>query len=104
MSPRQFAVMAGVAGLLLVAALVTVVAGGGDWSAAVAVDKLFQLAFTLIALGGFVWSARRTTGAERRWRLWMVAAMASLTIGMSTWIWGQIIVGVALPTTTLAPA
>ena len=104
MSPRQFAVMAGVAGLLLVAALVTVVAGGGDWSAAVAVDKLFQLAFSLVALGGFVWSARRTTGAERRWRLWMVGAMASLTVGMSAWIWGQIIVGVALPTTTLAPA
>lgn len=103
MSPRQFAVMAGAAGLSLVAALVTVVAGGRDWSVAVAVDKLFQLAFSLIALVGFIVSARRSTGAERRWRLWMAAAMASLTIGMSAWIWGQIVIGVPLPTTTLAP-
>lgn len=101
MSPRQFTVMAGVAGLLLVTALVTVVAGGGDWSGATAVDKLFQLAFSLIAVGGFVWSARRATGAERRWRFWMTAAMSSQSIGMALVVWGELVVGAALPTMPL---
>lgn len=101
MSPRQFAAVAGTSGLLLLIALVTVVTG--DRSVALAVDKLFQLAVTLVALAAFLWTARGTRGAERRWRLWMAAAMASLAVGMSAWIWGQLIRGAALPSTTLAP-
>ncbi|HEX4702235.1 MAG TPA: GGDEF domain-containing protein [Pseudonocardiaceae bacterium] len=103
MSPRQFAAVAGTTGLLLAATLVTVVVGGADWSVAVTVDKLFQLGASLIATARFLWTARRSSGAERRWRLWMAAAMASLSIGMSAWIWGQLIIGVALPSSTLAP-
>src|SRR6266568_4431572 len=51
----------------------------------------------------FVEHVAETVRRPGRWRLWMAAAMASLSIGMSAWIWGQLIVGVALPTTTLAP-
>ncbi len=103
MSPRQFAVVAGAAGLLLVAALVTMLVGASDWTFAVAVDKWFQLCASVAALAGFLWTARRASGAQLRWRLWMAAAMATLTVGLVAWIWGQLIVGVALPMTILAP-
>jgi hypothetical protein len=66
MSPRQFAALAGATGLLLAAVLITLVAGGSHWSFVAAVDKWWQLGFGLVALGGYLGSARRVTGAERR--------------------------------------
>jgi diguanylate cyclase (GGDEF)-like protein len=103
MSTRQFGAVAGVAGLLLLAALVTVVVSASDWSFAVAIDKLFQLVASFGALAAFLWTAGRADGAERRWRLWMAAAMGSLIVGLVAWLWGQLILGVALPMMVLAP-
>jgi diguanylate cyclase len=102
MSPRQFVAVAGVAGLLLVAALVAVAVGGADWTFAVTVDKVFQLGAGFGALAAFLWTARRSTGAQRRWRLWVAGAMASLIVGVVAWIWGRLIIGVAMPITVLA--
>ncbi|HEY0805715.1 MAG TPA: GGDEF domain-containing protein [Pseudonocardiaceae bacterium] len=101
MSPRQFAALAGAAGLLLAAALVTVVTGGSPW--AIAMDKWWQVGIGLVGFGGYLGSARRSSGAERRWRLWMAAAMASLIIGMVTLIWSVPVNGPALPSTPVVP-
>jgi diguanylate cyclase (GGDEF)-like protein len=103
MSTRQFGAVAGVAGLLLLAAVVTIVVSASDWSFAVTIDKLFQLVASFGALAAFLWTARRAEGAERRWRLWMAAAMSSLIVGLVAWLWGQLILGVALPMMVLAP-
>jgi diguanylate cyclase (GGDEF)-like protein len=59
----------------------------------IAIDKVVQLVFAVAALLAY---ARRRNG-------WMTAAMTSLTVGLSAWIWGQQILGVQLPTSTIAP-
>ncbi|GAB2842419.1 hypothetical protein GCM10027200_48300 [Lentzea nigeriaca] len=59
----------------------------------IAIDKVVQLVFAVAALVAY---ARQRNG-------WMTAAMTSLTVALSAWIWGQQILGVQLPTSTLAP-
>ncbi|MEU5696659.1 GGDEF domain-containing protein [Actinosynnema sp. NPDC020468] len=92
-------------GVLLVATAVVllVVTGVLPREHALMIDKFAQLAFATAALACFWSAARRRHGTARRWRLWMVAAMAGLVVGMSAWIWGQIFLGVSMPSTTVAP-
>ncbi|MFS8095878.1 GGDEF domain-containing protein [Lentzea alba] len=58
-----------------------------------AIDKVTQLVFAIAALIAYARARNR----------WMTAAMTSLTVALSAWIWGQQILGVQLPTTTIAP-
>lgn len=89
---------------ILLALLVGVVVSGVlGHPASVALDKTSQLAAAVAALVLYWRAAMREEGTERRWRLWMVASMGSLSIGLSAWIWGQVFLGVSLPSSTLAP-
>ncbi|TWP52163.1 GGDEF domain-containing protein [Lentzea tibetensis] len=97
MTLRRFTVVAAAVGAVLVATVVLVVSGVLGRDASVAVDKIEQLVFAVAALACYA----RT--AKPRWRRWMVAAMASLTVGLSAWIWGQQVLSVQLPSSTLAP-
>ncbi|SDG45172.1 diguanylate cyclase (GGDEF) domain-containing protein [Lentzea fradiae] len=88
---KRFWVVAGCVGTFM--ALAILVAITAPRQVGTAVDKLVQLGFAVAAL---VVYARRRDG-------WMTAAMASLATGLSAWIWGQQILGVQLPSTTIAP-
>ncbi|GAA3859097.1 hypothetical protein GCM10022243_26070 [Saccharothrix violaceirubra] len=73
---------------------------GRQWS--LVVDKFGQLGFASAAAVRFWRSGARRVGAARRWRWWMAAAMGALVVGLGSWIWGQIFLGVSLPSTTVA--
>lgn len=103
MTLRRFSLVTAAVGTVLVATVLLVVSDVFGRDASVAVDKLAQFVFAGAALVCFWRSAKRKRGTERRWRLWMVAAMASLMVGLSAWIWGQLVLGVSLPSSTLAP-
>jgi diguanylate cyclase (GGDEF)-like protein len=103
MTLRRFSLVAATVGTLLVATVLLVVSGVFGRDASVAVDKLSQLLAASLALVCYWRAAKRKHGTERRWRLWMTAAMTSLLVGLSAWIWGQLILGVSLPSSTLAP-
>ncbi|KAA2261913.1 GGDEF domain-containing protein [Solihabitans fulvus] len=103
MTQRRFGAVTVVAGVLLVGTVLAVSSGAFGRQGSVAADKLLQLVAAVLAMIGFLRGARRADGAERLWRLWFGAAMASLTVGLSAWIWGQQILGVQLPSSTLAP-
>ncbi|MFD9732904.1 diguanylate cyclase domain-containing protein [Umezawaea sp. NPDC059074] len=100
---RRFSAQAAFLGTLLLVLLVVVVSGVLGHTASVALDKTSQLTATVTALVLYWRAAGRRTGTERRWRLWMVASMSALAVGLSAWIWGQLFLGVSLPSSTLAP-
>ncbi len=89
--------------VLLVLLVAVVVSGVLGNSASVALDKTWQLAATTAAIVVYWRSARRAEGVERRWRLWMVASTTSLATGLAAWIWGQLVLGVPLTSSTLMP-
>ncbi|GAA3458489.1 GGDEF domain-containing protein [Saccharothrix longispora] len=103
MTLRRFGVVATAVCALVFAIVCLVVSGALDRPASVAVDKFTQLVFSVAAMVSYWRAARRRRGVARRWRLWMAASMASLAVGLCVWIWGQVVLGVALPSTTLAP-
>ncbi|SDM22239.1 GGDEF domain-containing protein [Allokutzneria albata] len=103
MSPKKFALLAATATAALTAVVLVVVFGGLDPATTQAVDKFSQVFASVAALAGFLLTARRTEGTDRRWRLWMAGAMTSLTIGLVTWTWGLVFMGIGLPASTLAP-
>ncbi|WP_237047577.1 GGDEF domain-containing protein [Lentzea guizhouensis] len=88
---KRFWLVAGCVGTFMAAAVITALAAPRD--VGVAVDKVVQLVFAVAALIAYARAGNR----------WMTAAMGSLTIGLSAWIWGQQILGVQLPTSTIAP-
>jgi diguanylate cyclase (GGDEF)-like protein len=102
MTLKRFSVVAATVGAVLVAVVLTVVSGVLEHWTSVAIDKISQLVASVAALVCYLRAARRAEGTERRWRLWMVAAMTSVTVGLSVWIWGQVFLGVPLPSSTLA--
>ncbi|GLZ34732.1 hypothetical protein Lesp02_69190 [Lentzea sp. NBRC 105346] len=97
MTLGRFTAVAAAVCAALVATVVLVTSGVLPHDASVALDKIEQLAFAVAALIAYARTART------RWRRWMTAAMVSLTVGLSAWIWGQQILGVKLPSSTLAP-
>ncbi|MFI6099739.1 diguanylate cyclase domain-containing protein [Lentzea sp. NPDC051213] len=88
---KRFWLVAGCVGVFMTVTILTALAAPRDIG--VAIDKIVQLVFAIAALIAY---------ARQRNR-WMTAAMTSLTIGLSAWIWGQQILGVQLPTSTIAP-
>ncbi|HUQ54190.1 GGDEF domain-containing protein [Lentzea sp.] len=88
---KRFWVVAGCVGTFM--AVMILIALAVPREIGVAIDKVVQLVFAVTALLAY---ARHRDG-------WMTAAMTSLTIGLSAWIWGQQILGVQLPSSTIAP-
>ncbi|MGI5506076.1 diguanylate cyclase domain-containing protein [Lentzea sp. CA-135723] len=88
---KRFWIIAGCVGTVMAIAILTALAVPRDIG--IAIDKVVQLVFAAAALIAY---------ARRRNR-WMTAAMASLTVGLSAWIWGQQVMGVQLPSSTIAP-
>src|SRR5689334_2383654 len=88
---KRFWVVVGCVGTFMAVAILIALAVPRE--VGVAIDKVVQLLFAVAALVAY---ARQRNG-------WMTAAMATLTIGLSAWIWGQQILGVQLPTSTIAP-
>jgi diguanylate cyclase (GGDEF)-like protein len=100
---RRFGAQAAFFCTLLALVVGVVVSGVLGHPASVALDKASQLAASTAALVLFWRAAMREQGTERRWRLWMAASMACLSVGLCAWIWGQVFLGVSLPSSTLAP-
>ncbi|MFD7658251.1 diguanylate cyclase domain-containing protein [Actinosynnema sp. NPDC059797] len=102
MTLRRFGVIAGVVCAAVLVLVCLVVSGALDRSTSVALDKFTQLAASAAAMVSYWRAGLRRQGVARRWRLWMAAAMASLVVGLCAWIWGQVFLGVSLPSSTLA--
>ncbi len=103
MTLRRFSLISAAVCLPLVAVVVVVVSGVLDRPVSVALDKFTQLAGAIAAAVCYWRAGMRRQGTARRWRLWMAAAMTSLVVGLCAWIWGQVIMGVSMPSTTVAP-
>lgn len=88
---KRFWLVAGCVGIFMTIAVVAALTAPHD--VGLAIDKIVQLVFAIAALLAYA----------RKGNRWMTAAMASLTVALSAWIWGQQILGVQLPTTTIAP-
>ncbi|CAL9560971.1 hypothetical protein SUDANB95_04593 [Actinosynnema sp. ALI-1.44] len=103
MTLRRFGLITAAVCLLVVIVVSLVVSGALDRQTSVAVDKFTQLVGSAAAMVCYWRAGLRRQGTARRWRLWMAAAMASLSVGLCAWIWGQVFLGVSLPSTTVAP-
>jgi diguanylate cyclase (GGDEF)-like protein len=103
MSTKRFGVMAAMASVLLVVAVAAVGTGVLSWPVSWAIDKLWQWVASVAGVAAYLWTARQHSGIQRRWRLWMAGASASLAAGMSMWMGGQVAVGLSLPSWALAP-
>jgi diguanylate cyclase (GGDEF)-like protein len=68
------------------------------------VDDLAQFGAGLAATLACWLTARRHTGAQRRWRLWMGAGTCGWMIGQFIWSWYQLFRDDALPSPSLADA
>ncbi|WP_231500027.1 GGDEF domain-containing protein [Saccharothrix sp. NRRL B-16314] len=101
---RRFATTAAVVLVVATAASVAasfdIVKGEG----AVVLDDLAQLATGLLATGCCLWTARRATGPDRRWRLAMGIGMAGWSTGQVLWTWYQLVERRAVPSPSPADA
>jgi diguanylate cyclase (GGDEF)-like protein len=95
--------------LTVAAASVVVVVGLGSsgllnhwWS--LLVDDAGQFCAAVAATLACWLTARRHTGAQRRWRLWMGAGTGAWTIGQFIWSWYQLFRDDGLPSPSLADA
>ncbi|MGZ3143599.1 diguanylate cyclase domain-containing protein [Lentzea chajnantorensis] len=88
---KRFWLVAGCVGTFMAVTVLAALTAPRDIG--VAIDKVVQLMFAVAALLAYARAGNR----------WMTAAMTSLTVGLSAWIWGQQILGVQLPTSTIAP-
>ncbi|MFT7838671.1 GGDEF domain-containing protein [Saccharothrix sp. BKS2] len=102
MTLRRFGVIATAVCVVVLVLVCLVVSGVLNRHASVALDKFTQLTAAIAAMLSYWRAGLARQGAARRWRLWMAAAMASLVVGLCAWIWGQVFLGVALPSSTLA--
>ena len=86
MTRNNFRVAAVVAGTLVAAAVVSAaaIAPTSKYAARV-VDDLAQLVGAVLAVACCLWTARRTHGSDRSWRILMGVGMIGWTIGQSLW-------------------
>ncbi|CAM02534.1 diguanylate cyclase (GGDEF)-like protein [Saccharopolyspora erythraea NRRL 2338] len=101
---RSFRRIAAAAIALLLVEITVAGSGVLGWSGSIALNKVWEIAASVAALGAWTWSAVRHQGPQRRWRQWMSAAMACFLVGLVAWSWGQVVVAAPLPTATLGPA
>jgi diguanylate cyclase len=70
--------------------------------AAIVVDDAAQLAAGVFAAAACWWTAQRTIGSQRSWRLFMAVGMVGWSIGQAIWSWYQIVADTPLPCPSLA--
>ncbi|MGM1064696.1 diguanylate cyclase domain-containing protein [Saccharothrix sp. Mg75] len=104
LATRRFGVTAAV--VLVLAAVASAAASvdlvRGD--AEVALDDLSQLAAGLFATGCCWWTARRTSGPDRSWRVATGLGAFSWSVGMALWTWFQLVEQRAVPSPSVADA
>ncbi|SDM84477.1 diguanylate cyclase (GGDEF) domain-containing protein [Allokutzneria albata] len=93
--------MAVVVSLVLVAASVVVITEALGNPGTVLADKTLQVLFSVVTVVTLLIGARRRTGADRGWRLWMAATACCMGLGLGVWIWIKLISGLPLPASTL---
>ena len=93
------------------AALVLVVATIGAGQAGLldgfvtqAIDDAAQFLGALAAVLCCLWTARRYTGGQRAWRLWLALGMAGWSVGQVIWSYNQLFADRPLPSPSLADA
>ncbi|NUT47352.1 MAG: GGDEF domain-containing protein [Saccharothrix sp.] len=101
---RRFARVAAVVLALATAASVAASFDVVTGDAAVALDDLAQLGTGLFATGCCWWTARRTSGPDRRWRIATGLGMAGWSTGQALWTWYQLVERRAVPSPSLADA
>src|SRR6185369_3715624 len=84
-----------------VTSVIAVVGAGGaglyDEFAAQVIDDVAQFLAGLAAAASCMWNARRHTGAQRSWRLWMGIGTAGWSVGQAIWSWFQLVLDRPLP-------
>ncbi|GAA3986003.1 hypothetical protein GCM10022247_00520 [Allokutzneria multivorans] len=98
---RSFRAVAVVVSLVLVAASVMVTTEALGNPGSVLADKTLQVLFSLVTVLILLVGARRRSGADRGWRLWMAATACCMGLGLGVWIWTKLISGLPLPASTL---
>jgi diguanylate cyclase (GGDEF)-like protein len=68
------------------------------------IDDAAQFLSAAAAVAGCLWTARRYTGGQRAWRLWLAAGMAGWGVGQLIWSYNQLFVDRPLPSPSLADA
>ncbi|MDQ2585473.1 GGDEF domain-containing protein [Saccharothrix yanglingensis] len=101
---RRFGATAAVVLALAAAASAAASVGLVHGDAAVAVDDLAQLAAGLFATGCCWWTARRTSGPDRSWRVAAGLGALSWSVGMALWTWFQLVERRAVPSPSAADA
>ncbi|MCP3802716.1 GGDEF domain-containing protein [Allokutzneria sp. A3M-2-11 16] len=98
---RLFRAVAVVVSLVLVAASVMVTTEALGNPGSVLADKTLQVLFSVVTVVTLLVGARRRSGADRDWRLWMTATACCMGLGLGVWIWTKLISGLPLPASTL---
>ncbi|GAA2796055.1 hypothetical protein GCM10010470_33970 [Saccharopolyspora taberi] len=93
-----------VAFALLAVEIGVVASGVLGSSGSIALNKTWEVLFSVVALVTWIRSAARHRGPDGRWRWWMSAAMACFVIGLVAWAVGQTFTEVPPPTATLSAA
>lgn len=100
---RTFRATTALAGAYVATAVVVAAAiAPTDRYTARVIDDLAQLVGALGAVGCCVWTARRTSGSDRTWRILMAIGMAGWTVGQGLWTYYRAIDARAVPSPTLA--
>jgi diguanylate cyclase (GGDEF)-like protein len=68
------------------------------------IDDAAQLAGALATVVCCLWTARRYTGGQRAWRLWLALGMTFWSFGQVVWSWNQLFADRPLPSPSLADA
>jgi diguanylate cyclase (GGDEF)-like protein len=79
-------------------------AGLFDPTVTQAIDDAAQFAGAVAAVACCLWTARRYTGGQRAWRLWLAAGMAGWSVGQLIWSYNQLFVDRPLPSPSPADA
>jgi diguanylate cyclase (GGDEF)-like protein len=69
-----------------------------------AIDDAAQFLGAVAAVVCCLWTARRYSGGQRSWRLWLALGMAGWAVGQVIWSYNQLFVGRPLPSPSLADA
>src|ERR671921_2327016 len=79
-------------------------AGAFDPMVTQTIDDAAQFLGALAAVVCCLWTARRYSGGQRAWRLWLALGMAGWGVGQVIWSYNQLFVGRPLPSPSLADA
>jgi hypothetical protein len=103
MTRNYFRVTTAAAGAFVATAVVVAAAiAPSDKYTARVIDDLAQLVGALGAVGCCLWTARRTRGTDRTWRILMAIGMAGWSVGQGLWTYYRAFDQRAVPSPSLA--